>query len=71
MSKQVELLTNGGFCGTGACIGKVFTIAKQCDHGAVELPTAELILAGADAHELEGMHTLHFFAAEVRVLDES
>jgi hypothetical protein len=68
---QVELLTNGGFCGTDACIGKVFTVVEQCQHGAVELPVCELLLAGAEPKELEGCITLHFYAKEVRVLDES
>jgi hypothetical protein len=68
---QVELLNNGGFMGTDACVGKVFTVVQQCEHGAVELPCTELLLAGADAHELDGIDNLHFFAHEVRVLDES
>ncbi len=65
---QVELLTNGGFTGTDACVGKVFTVVEQCLHGAVELGVTELLNAGADPIELIGCRTLHFFAKEVRVL---
>ena len=65
---QVSLLTNGGFNGTNSCIGKTFTVVKQCEHGAVEIGVSELLLAGAEPKELEGCHTLHFFAHEVKVL---
>lgn len=74
MPNQVELITNGGFVGLDACIGKVFTatpvhVLETNEVGGYDLPIAELLLAGAVSHELVGMTKLHFFKHEVRVLN--
>lgn len=61
---QVELLTNGGYDGTGCCVGKVFS-AQPFREGYL-IKTKQLALAGYD--DLHTMESLYFLTNEVRIL---
>ena len=68
---QVELIKNGGYSGTSACVGKVFD-AKVVIHGTTKgysITIDQLVLAG---YEDDGSVTdwLFFLYHEVRVLDD-
>ncbi len=66
---QVELLTNGGYTGLDACIGKQFpTLSEGNSNGSVRIPVSYLEQAGWIS---DGSITtsLYFFDWEVRKID--
>lgn len=65
---QVELLTNGGYSGTGMCVGKVFDVTPHLEGYKISLPQLE-----AAGYENDGTikYSLYFLPHEVRVINES
>ena len=66
---KVKLLTNGGFIGLDACIGKEFdTMSDGNSNGSVRIATPDLIAAGYYNSSL--VPSLYFFDWEVEVINE-
>ena len=63
---QVELLTKGGYYGTGTCVGKVF-YATRVQQGYL-IPIDQLIAAGFDS-DGSIIRDMYFLPHEVRVID--
>ncbi len=67
---QVELLSDGGYPGMEACIGKVFTtLGQRNSNGSVRIPVSYLELAGYRNAEYVNT-SLYFFDWEVRILND-
>ena len=67
---RVELLSNGGYKGMDACIGKVFTtIGDRNSNGSVRIPLSYLELAGY-INDGDITTSLYFFDWEVRILND-
>lgn len=64
----VKLLTDGGYCGSDAIVGKIVE-ATAAGKGAVDVSLAELEKAGY-VDDGSGMDSLYFYASEVEVLDK-
>ena len=64
---QAELLLQGGYVGTGRCVGKIFTVIPRGE--GYSIPIEQLELAG---YESDGTitTTLYFLKHEVRILDD-
>ncbi len=68
---QVELLTNGGYMGMDACIGKQFTAVNAGEHNSndsVRISVEQLEMAGFLNDGCVNT-SLYFYNHEVRIID--
>ena len=65
---QLKLLTNGGYLGMEACVGKIFNVLHDANaNGSVRIDVKELEAAGFDNQNVITT-SLYFFGWEVELL---